>query len=81
MAPFHVLFPTFSACRMKIPPMAQTFSESTNGNYVRGQSVLVNRRRLAYYLCMIEQTYRYIMALDGVRRMQKSQDTEIEDHV
>ena len=30
-------------------------------------AVLVNRHRLAYYLCMIEQTYRYIMAVDGVR--------------
>ena len=48
----------------KTVPM--TFFTST-GHYVRRQSVLVNRRRVAYYLCMIEQTYRYIMAVDGVR--------------
>ena len=30
-------------------------------------TVLVNLHRVAYHLCMIEQTYRYIMAIDGVR--------------
>ena len=31
------------------------------------QAVLVHRRRMAFYLSMIEQTYRYIVTTDGVR--------------
>lgn len=43
------------------------YNESHRVSPLVNQLVLVHQRRRTYYLHMIEQTYRYIVSVDGIR--------------